>query len=242
VSQADPQIPVVELLPAFEEEPGVRVRPRAAAHAAHAALAALDERTRQEGGLRLLATRLRALGRDKRLRRIGVVGCSAGEGATTVALGLSRALAAEPRQRVLYLELDLRHPAADEVLRFAAPAVGVAQFLDGRGDVPVLRHPAVGFWVLSSGGARTGPLERRAERLPRLLAAADRVFDFVIADCSPLLPDPDALFLQDHLDGFVLVVRSRHAPRETVARAARMLPPELVVGFVLNAQRDLLKR
>ncbi len=237
MSQADPQIPIFELLPAFEEETGLPVHPRPVPQAV------FDEHTPQGASLLQLATRVRALGRDKRLRRIGVVGCGAGEGTTTVALGLARALAGEPRQRILYLELDLKHPTADRELRLAAPAVGVAQFLEGRSQVPVLRHPSGGFWVLSGGSKRPLPLERlAAARLPRLLSAVDRVFDLVIADCPPLLPDPEALFLQDHLDGFVFVVRARHAPLETVRRAALMLRPGLVVGFVLNAQRDLLRR
>ena len=67
MSQADPQIPIFELLPAFEEETGVRFQPRAVPQAA------LDERTPQGAGLRLLANRLRALARDKRLRRIGPI-------------------------------------------------------------------------------------------------------------------------------------------------------------------------
>lgn len=237
MSQADPQIPIFELLPAFEEETGVRLRPRAVVQAA------LDERTPQGAGLRLVANRVRALGRDKRLRRVAVVGSAPGEGATTVALGLSRALAAEPHQRVLYLELDLKRPAADRALGLQAPAVGVTQFLEGRSEVPVLRHPTGGFWVLSGGRPRPRPLEPAAsERLPRLLNAAERVFDFVIGDCPPLLPDAESLLLQDLFDGFVFVVRSRYAPLETVRRATRMLRPGLVVGFVLNAQRDLIKR
>jgi hypothetical protein len=44
--------------------------------------------------------------------------------------------------------------------------------------------------------------------------------------------------LQDHLDGFVLVVRSRRLRRETIQRAATLIPPDRVVGLVLNAQRD----
>lgn len=237
MSQDDPQVPIFELLPAFEEETGLSPRPRPVARAA------LDERTLQGTELRTLATRLRALGRDKRLRRIGVVGCGPGEGSTTVALGLARALASEPGRRVLFLELDLKHPSVDRELSLAPPAVGVAQFLDGRSEVPVLRHPTGGFWVLSVGAAKTTALERLAAgRLPRLLSAADRVFDWVIGDCPPLLPDSEGRFLQDHLDGFVFVVRSRHAPLETVRRAARMLRPDLVVGFVLNAQRDWLER
>jgi len=237
VSQEDPQIPIFELLPAFEEETGVRVKPRPVAQAV------LDKRAAPGASLRVLATRIRALGRDKRLRRVGVVGCGPGEGATTVALGLACALAAEPRQRVLYLELDLKRPAADRELGVQAPAVGVTQFLEGKSEVPVLRHPSGGFWVLSGGAMRSRPLEpHAADRLPPLLNAADRVFDFVIGDCPPLLPDAETLLLQDHFDGFVFVVRSRHAPLETVGRAARMLRQGLVVGLVLNAQRDLLRR
>jgi Mrp family chromosome partitioning ATPase len=237
VSQADPQIPLFELLPAFEEETGVRFRPRAVTQAA------FDEGSPQGAGLRLLANRLRALSRDKRLRRIGVVGCERGEGTTTVALGLARALALEPAQRVLYLELDLKRPTADRELGLLAPAVGVTQFLDGQSEVPVLRHPTGGFWVLSGGGARAKPYEARAaDRLPRLLSAADRVFDFVVGDCPPLLPDGESLLVQDHFDGFVFVVRSRHAPLDTVRRTAQMLRPGMVVGFVLNGQHDLLPR
>lgn len=237
MSQDDPQVPIVELLPAFEEETGVRFRPRAVARAA------LDARTPQGVELAALAARLVALGRDKRLRRIGVVGCGAGEGATTVALGLARALGAAPGQRVLYLELDLERPAADHALGLAAPAVGVAQFLEGR-EVPVLRHPA-GFWMLSSGGELAARARRAgsaaAARLSSLLGAADRVFDYVVGDCPPLLPGQEGAPLQDLFDGFVFVVRSRHAPLETVRRAARMLRPERVVGFVLNAQHDWIR-
>jgi Mrp family chromosome partitioning ATPase len=110
VSAEDPQIPIVELLPAFEEETGLHVRP-AAGHPGGV------RRAHPHGAqLRALAGRVRALGRDKRLRRIGVVGSVADEGSTTVALGLARALGTTPGQRVLFLELDFAHPAADRAL------------------------------------------------------------------------------------------------------------------------------
>jgi Mrp family chromosome partitioning ATPase len=119
----------------------------------------------------------------------------------------------------------------------------VTQFLDGQSEVPVLRHPTGGFWVLSGGGARNArPQARDVERLPRLLSAADRVFDFVVGDCPPLLPDGEGLLVQDHFDGFVFVVRSRNAPLDTVKRTAQMLRPGMVVGFVLNGQHDLIPR
>ncbi len=234
----DPQIPLFELLPAFEEEGGPTLDPGPVARAL------LDERSAPGQQCRLLGARLRALGRDKRLRRIGVVGAGRGEGSTTVALGLARALAQDHRLRVLLVDLDLRRPALEEELGLDPPAVGLRGYLDGKSDVPVLRRsrPA-GFWVLSAGaGATATETPLASPRLATLLRAADRVFDYVVADCPPLLEGGDATVLQGLLDGFVFVVRSRHAQRETIRRAAALLRPGLMVGVVLNAQRDFLRR
>ncbi len=77
-------------------------------------------------------------------------------------------------------------------------------------------------------------------RLGRLLRAADRVFDYVVLDFPPLLPVADAVVVQDHVDGFVFVVRSRHSPRETIQKAAGLLKPGSIAGVVLNGQHDIL--
>lgn len=237
MTTADTQVPVFET-PAFEEEGGAAFAPGPVARAL------LDERSAQGEQCRLLAARLAALGKDKRLRRIGVVGASAGEGATTVALGLARALSRDRRRRVLLLELDLGGPSLDDELGLDPPAAGVRQYLAGTSEVPVLRRarPA-GFWVLSAGGgaAAREPSPPPA-RLSTLLRATDRVFDVVVADCPPLLDGGYGHALQDHLDGFVFVVRARRSPRETIQRAAARLEPGLIVGLVLNAQHDLLRR
>ena len=46
--------------------------------------------------------------------------------------------------------------------------------------------------------------------------------------------------IQDLLDGFVFVVRSRHSPRETIQQAVGLIKPGLVAGLVLNGQHDIL--
>jgi Mrp family chromosome partitioning ATPase len=97
--------------------------------------------------------------------------------------------------------------------------------------------------VLSAGaGATAAQTSLASPRLATLLRAADRVFDYVVADCPPLLEGRDATVLQGHLDGFVFVVRSRRAQRETIRRAAALVRPGLMVGVVLNAQRDFFRR
>ena len=233
----DGQVPLFEVLPAFEEDGTLDVRP------GRVARMFLDERSPAGARCRLLGARVRALGRDKRLRRVGVVGAGEGEGTTTVALGLARALSHD-RRRVLLLELDLQRPALDETLGLEPPAVGLRRYLAGKDDVPVLRRvrPA-GFWVLSAGaGAQPGRPGLGSPRFAALLRSADRVFDFVVGDCPPLLERDAVATLQDNLDGFVLVVRSRRLPREAIREAAALLQPERLVGLVLNAQRDILRR
>ena len=230
------QVPVFEDLPGFEEEDEVQGLPEPVARVA------LDQRSLPGEQFRLLAARLRAIGRDKRLRRIGVVSAALGEGKTTVALGLARAFGLERQRRVLLLELDLRRPAIDHALGLQPPAVGLRQYLEGTSDVPKLRRiGSSGFWVLSAG---TGVMESSeilsSPRMSRLLEAADRVFDLVIVDCPPLLPVADAVIVQDLLDGFVFVVRSRHSPRETIQQAVGLIKPGLIAGLVLNGQRDII--
>lgn len=230
-------IPVFEELPVFEEEDldSTPTDP--------VAREALDESSVPGEQFRLLGARVRALAQDRRLRRIGVVSAAQGEGKTTVSLGLARALAVDGHNRVLLAELDLRRPAIDRALALSSPEVGLRQYLEGNNGATVtLRRPeAAGFWILSAGeGALTRPEVLTSSRMVSLLKAAERVFDYTVIDCPPLLPVADAVVFQDHIDGFVLVVRARHSPRETVERAADLIKPERICGMVMNDQRDLL--
>jgi capsular exopolysaccharide synthesis family protein len=228
-------LPVADDLPVFEEDSAVANPPERVARTI------LDERSLPGEQLRLLAARLRAMGLDRRLRRIGVVSSALGEGKTTVSLGLCRALALERQRRVLLIEVDMRRPAIDNALGLEPPALGLREYLEGAGDVPTLRRMTTGFWVLSAGrGVMERPEILSTGRLSGLLRAADRVFDYVVLDFPPLLPVADAVVVQDHVDGFVFVVRSRHSPRETIQKAAALLKPGSIAGVVLNGQHDIL--
>lgn len=230
-SPAEPAIPVVEYLPAFEEDT-VLPAPTPLGRVV------LDERSRQGAEFSLLAARLRALGRDRRLRRVGVISAARGDGSTTVALGLARALAADRGRRVLLLELDLGLPGVDAALGLAPPELGLRRYLKGDGETPVLRRHPGGFWALTAGAGTPVGLSDAVDspRFDSLLRAIDRVFDWVIADCPPLLPYGEPA-VQELLDGLVFNVRARRSPRALVHRAAAMLKDVKLVGVVLNAER-----
>ncbi len=229
---------MTEPLPAFEEDTSAEPRPSGVTSAVLSDTAAASE------PLRVLASRVRALSRERRLRTIGVVSATPGEGKTTVALGLARALAFAGRERILLVEADLRRRALDKMLGFPHATAGVVQHLEsGRSPLRIRRMgDSGGCWVLSAGtGTFSQPEQLASPRMATLLEAATRSFAYVVLDCPPVMTVADAVLLQDHLDGFVFVVRARHAPREAVQRAVSLLKPGSILGTVFNAQKAILK-
>lgn len=188
--------------------------------------------------LRLLAVKLQDL-------RRGGSSCFAltstvpGEGKSTVALGLAGALAREPGRRILLVEADLRRPSLASTLGLP-PAPGLAECLNGGlAFVPVRLVGSGGFFLLVAGQAE---LERPellgSPRMDAILRAARGLFDFVLLDAMPVLPVADAVLLQDLVDGFLLVVRSRLTRRDAIQAALARLRPEAVIGMVLNDHEE----
>ena len=71
-----------------------------------------------------------------------------------------------------------------------------------------------------------------------LLRAARRWFDFVVLDAVPVLPVADTVLMQDLVDGFLLVVRSRRTPRDAIRDAFAKLRADRVIGVAFNGHRE----
>jgi hypothetical protein len=156
-------VAVSESLPAFAEDTATQARPTPVMSAILARNSSAGEQ------LRLLASRLRTLGKDRRVRTVGVVSATPGEGKTTVAIGLARAFAG--RERALLVEADLRRPAVDETLGSRRRGVFHHCWVTGPG------HPELAessrCWVLSAGRTFTSGRPRIA-RMIALLESATR--------------------------------------------------------------------
>jgi capsular exopolysaccharide synthesis family protein len=226
----------LEDLPVFEE----------AAEAAARALppvpmAVLSTRSLLAEEFRLLKIKIRQLSEQRPFRCIGVVSASAGEGKTTVALGLAANLAQEADRRVLLIEADLRRPAIEKYLGIESTP-GLAEWLEqSQGTVSVRRLVPYNFHILS-GGQRSlqRPDSVGSDRMARLVEAARRYFDYIVIDCPPLAPVADSVILQDLVDGFLMVVRARRSPRELLLRAASQLKPDRIQGVIFNDFREML--
>ena len=189
---------------------------------------------------RFLASKVAGLAK-KRFTTIGVVSTGPTEGKTTVALGLTAALARISDQRALLLEADLRQPSIERYLGLPRTS-GVAEFLAGRSENVIVRTISPpDFAIVGAGRERLAKPELLgSERMAALIGACQLSYGFVVVDCPPLDPVADAVSLQDMIDGFLLVIRARRSPKAAIERAMSRLKKDRVRGIVFNDQPEIL--
>jgi succinoglycan biosynthesis transport protein ExoP len=189
--------------------------------------------------LRLLRARVQGICQKDHVNCIALSSALPGEGKSTVSVGLATALARERGRRVLLIEADLRRPSISETLGLP-PAPGLSEWLAGSLDqVPVRLYERGGFFVLAAGQAEFDKPESLGSPLMEaLLRSARESFDFVLVDSPPVLPVADTILMQDLLDGFLLVARSRQTPREAILEALGRLRSDKIRGIVLNDHRE----
>jgi len=71
-----------------------------------------------------------------------------------------------------------------------------------------------------------------------VLRTARRLFDLVLLDAVPVLPVADTVLMQDLVDGFQLVVRSRRTPRDAIHDTLAKLRSDRIVGVVFNGHEE----
>jgi receptor protein-tyrosine kinase/non-specific protein-tyrosine kinase len=189
---------------------------------------------------RFLAAKVAALATE-RFTTIGVVSTGPSEGKTTVALGLTAALARISDQRALLLEADLRQPSIERYLGLPRTA-GVSEFLAGKTQSILVRQVAPpSFAIVAAGREKLArPELLGGDRMGALIGACQLSYGYVVVDCPPLDPVADAVSLQDMLDGFLFVIRARHAPRAAIERAMSRLKQNRIRGVVFNDQPEII--
>ena len=166
-----------------------------------------------------------------------VTSAQPGEGKTTVALGVGRALASSGH-RVILIEADLRAPSLARHLNLA-PRPGVAAVLAGVRSlddelVEIDPAPVVGpttvhaqngsLAVLLAGSVVPKPhLVLSSDRMHDLLTEARAAADVVIIDAPALATVSDALTLTPALDTCIFVMRLNRTTADRARRALKAL-------------------
>jgi capsular exopolysaccharide synthesis family protein len=161
------------------------------------------------------------------------------EGKSTIASNLAFH-AANNGERVLLVDMDLRHPALTQILAPQAKAGVIEAVLDEVNlEDLVLRDESTSLCFLPAPNltkiTHTAEILGSGRTRELLRGAADR-YDLVIIDSSPLLPVTDGRALMPAVDAFILVVRWEETNRDAVTSALRQSlgAQDKLVGAVFN--------
>ena len=188
---------------------------------------------------RILGHRIAQMHKDANLQVLAISSPTVGDGKTTTAINLAGTLAGTPGSHILLVEMDLRRPTMYEYLglRHANQGGIVDAILDpalALKDV-VLHYPPFNLSFLLAGQTLISPYD--ALKLPRLgdlLAEARQRYDIIVVDTPPLIPLADCRFIEQWVDGFLLIVSAYKTPRKLLEDAMHVVDPSKLIGLVLN--------
>lgn len=161
------------------------------------------------------------------LKSIVISSASSGDGKTTVAFHLARAIAASGK-KVLLVDANLRSPQLHERLGLQNEQ-GLKQLLstpqEAKKQRLIQRLPkAENLFILASGGASSDAAQLLAsEQMKRLMEKFEQSFDLVIYDTLQLQGYTDAKFIAPNTDGVLFVVKMNQTKRRLVQSAIEEL-------------------
>ena len=174
---------------------------------------------------------------------VAIVSARAGEGKSTLAIGLA-SYAALSKRKVLLIDADLRKPTLTASLR-RGPGATLADIVAGGAepsDVLVSTSPeGLAFCPAPGKGDGKRPAELLAStEMSEFLGAMRRDYDLVILDTSALIPYVDAQALAGQADVVLCVVewgKTSQADLHAAVRRAR-IAEGLPVYAILNKDRS----
>lgn len=196
---------------------------------------------------RIMRNGLALLGGARGVRVLMVTSAVPGEGKSTVAAGIARAIALSG-ERVTLVEADMRRPTFHHQFDLGEDPQGLTTAIVGGVPATTLTQTVMpgldNLTVLPCGPVPPNAAEllgsaRFAAVVEELLEAAD----FVVLDAPPLLPVADSQVLLDSssIDAGVLVCRAFHTKREDAQRAAEIVRRHRLgsLGLVVNGLRNV---
>ena len=185
---------------------------------------------------RVLATRLAHMRRKRTMKRLLITSAVGDEGKSVVSVNLALTLARRTGERVLLIEADLRRPTASALLA-TMPLRGISEWHDHKLALQDAFYQVEGMplWLLSAGKGIEEPLPLlESDAFAQMLNAVSEGFDWVLLDCTPMLPMADATSLSRLCDGVLVVAREGHTRKRTLNRALNSIEKSKQLGFIFN--------
>lgn len=193
---------------------------------------------------RYFRMRLREIRSAAKVKSLVITSPLPKDGKSTVAMNLATALADKGKHSVVLIEADLHHPTLAQSLGLPARP-GLAESLQGNLDPisALTRVEPLSWYLLQAGTTESNPSELlQSDMLSVVVQKLCALFDWVLFDTPPVAPLTDALFLSQHVDASLLVVRAGSTPREAVEEALARLGKKHVLGVVFNGAEGLNRK
>ncbi|MEM6450983.1 MAG: AAA family ATPase [Cyanobacteria bacterium P01_D01_bin.105] len=170
------------------------------------------------------------------LNSVMVTSAVAGEGKTTLAVGLALS-AARSQQRVLLIDADLRNPELHEQLGLSNIKGLTTSLSSAEVPLPVsVSLAGAQIDILPAGPLSHDPVRLlNSPRMKELIAKLERQYDLIIFDTSAVLGRVDALQVASLCKGVVMVSRIDQITQADLTQATTLLSRVNALGIVANS-------
>jgi capsular exopolysaccharide synthesis family protein len=187
---------------------------------------------------RVLHATLERLEKAKDCKVFCITSAVPGEGKTFTAINLALVMARDFGKRTLLVDVDcngatLSELAEQENLVGPGWADVVTHKVElGEALIPCMHEK---LFLLKTGRVDQSPSGLIAMlRSSNLLEDLRRDYDYIVMDAPPVLPVADMRFIEELVDGTIIVVRADVTSRDQVVTACSSLQQDKIVGGVLN--------
>jgi capsular exopolysaccharide synthesis family protein len=186
--------------------------------------------------LDLIYKNIQLLNSVSSFKSLMVTSALAGEGKSTLALGLALS-AARLHQRVLLIDADLRRPNLHKLVNLPNEQ-GLSTLLTTDANVPIqssIQSSGSHIDVVTAGPMPADPPNLlSSQRMRELMAGFEQTYDLVLVDAPPVLGLVDAILTASFCSGVVLVSRIGKVTKTELTQATAMLSKLNVIGVVAN--------
>jgi capsular exopolysaccharide synthesis family protein len=175
------------------------------------------------------------------LRIIALTSSVSQEGVSTVAANLAVTLARHAQGSVLFVDANLRRPAAHRIFGVKISPGLWDMLVDGQRNREIIHSSPQGNLFVLSSGRRSVSLAGiyRSRTFTNLLERWRRQYRFVVFDLPPVSEDSSAIYLANLADGVIWVVEAERLRWQVARRTKeRLLEAKVnLLGVVLNKRR-----
>ena len=195
-----------------------------------------DKKSPISEAYRTLRTSIRFSSADRELKTIAMISALPGEGKSTTISNLAVVIA-QSGQKVLLIDCDLRKPKQHNI--FGAENIGLTNYLISRDPVEnYLQATEIeNLHLLTAGPVPPNPAELlESQKFKDLLESLKGYYDYVLLDCTPVMPVADSTIIAEQVDGVIMLLSSGMVTPKVAQETKQKLQAvgANILGVVLN--------